>query len=268
MDNNNLGPSSLKSFDRRLPSVRGTIVEDPKDPLGGTVWFLIHHIMDKVVKEDNPGFGLTAPEQFRSANVPSSHVIQCALPLIFEFHSLPFRRSRSKGLMSSMSGLNAGFFIGGEDIFIGSQGEPTPRPLIQIQNQTGFLLKVRVPGKNPTAVLPRLDRIFIKPSPDGGTTYVGNDSPLNGLFRNLPSAESRQGNPFLTGQFASQGLDLNHHVRGKSRTGVRAWIDLPALQFVHRKTSSATYLQSGEAGSTFVQWYRCRYPVLSLIGRR
>lgn len=116
MDNNNLGPSSLKSIDRRLPSVGGSVVEDPEDPLGGAVRFLIHNIMGKVVKEDNPRFGLTAPEQFRPPDVPGGHVIQCTLPLISKFHPLPFPRSRSKGLMSLMSGLNAGLFIGGEGI--------------------------------------------------------------------------------------------------------------------------------------------------------
>lgn len=235
--------------------------EDPlsriqKTRLAETVGFAYHHVLHQAGKGYDPGFGLAPAKEFCPSYIPGRQIAQCPFSRVFEFHLLPFSRLCAKARMSSTPCLNARLFIGGDHKVVGPQGKSVPHSLIKVQNPAGLLLKLRVPGKDPTPVLPRLNGILSQPSPDGGTAHVGNNASLYSFPGNFPGAPSRQRNAAFRGQLTRQGLYPNDDVRGKNRTAVRVWVDLPAPQGVRRKTVSSTCSLSVGAGPASVQLHR------------
>ncbi len=162
--------------------------------------------------------------------------------------------------MFSMSRLNTRLFIGRDHKIVRPQRKSFPYPLVEVQDPAGFLLKLRITGKDPAPVLPRLDGILSKPSPDCGTAHLSHDASLNSCSCNFAGAPSRQGNAAFGGQLTRQSLYLNDDVRGENRTAVLVWIDPPALSAVHRKTVSSTYSQSAVAGPASALSHHFSYP--------
>jgi len=75
--------------------------------------------------------------------------------------------------MDSDSGLDAGFFVGADDEVLRVEGLSLPLFGVEIENPARFGRELGVAGKNPGAVLPRTDGVFMKPAPhrfiaDGG----------------------------------------------------------------------------------------------------
>jgi hypothetical protein len=94
--------------------------------------------------------------------------------------------------MNAASGLNAGFFVGGDDEFIGSQGLATPGAGIQIEDTAGLGGELRVPRKNPTTVIPGPNGILMEPAPDRAAGDGGDQAGLTDLSRNVRRAPMRE----------------------------------------------------------------------------
>ena len=123
--------------------------------------------------------------------------------------------------MLSISNLNTCFFICTNNKFIRFQRSLLPNSMVQIEHTPSFLFKEWISGEYPASILPRFYGIFIKPTPDGCPTDLGNNSSMNSLHCNISRTESRQRNIFIKWQFTSQCFDLYYHIRGKKRTDVR-----------------------------------------------
>ena len=121
--------------------------------------------------------------------------------------------------MDAGASLNAGLFIGGQHEFILAQPLVLPDSLIEVQQATGLGGKVRIPGKDPAAVLPRPKSVFVKPAPDGRVADAGHQPGFNGLASKLRHAPARQGHLMLTGQLASQGFNLHDDFWGEKTGG-------------------------------------------------
>lgn len=93
--------------------------------------------------------------------------------------------------MTSMSGLDTGLFICGENKFVIFEWTSIPHLLVQIEDGTGFLSELGVARKNPGSVLPGADGIFVEPPPHGAATDGGDQAGLTGISGNVLRAPAR-----------------------------------------------------------------------------
>jgi len=241
--------------------MRRTIINNPEDSLRRAIGLLPHHITHQAVKRHNTRLCFAASKNLGTIDIPGSHISQRAAPFVFKFNFHASALLRRNRLVLATSGLDTGLLVSTENEFVRFQGNPLPNSLIQIQNASCLPLKLRVSGEYPATKLPGLDGLFVKPPPDSRTTNLGNDPSVDSLHSNIVGAKARQWNLLFKGQLTGQCFDLDNHVRGEKRTGVRFVAYLPTLQGVPRKTSFSTCLQFAEVNSSALRLFYC----LSLV---
>jgi hypothetical protein len=111
--------------------------------------------------------------------------------------------------MQATTGLNAGLLVGRKHEFIGLQRLSVPLMLIQIEDSTGFGSKIRIAWENPTAVLPRPNRVLAEPAPEGGVAQLRDQSTLANVLGQFVQTPSREREVMGGGQFAGQGFNLD-----------------------------------------------------------
>ena len=63
--------------------------------------------------------------------------------------------------MLAAPGLNAGLFVGGDHELVLFERLVFPGSLIEVENAAGFAGEIRVPRKDPTAMVPGTNRILM-----------------------------------------------------------------------------------------------------------
>jgi hypothetical protein len=213
---------------RRFSAVRRTAVGDPKDTSRRAIWFSSHRLIHEPMKRFNPSARLASPGQFRASDVPRGQVGpgSFAFVLVFIAHQTLGRRRRCR--VQTCPGLNACFLIGRENVFIVFEMLALPPPLIQVKDRTGFLRKLRITRKNPTAMTPRANRICRQPTPNSRSTDLCHQPFVDSGARNVIARKTRQGQIELGGQFAGQSFDLHPHLRGEMWADAHFALDRPA----------------------------------------
>ena len=97
---------------------------------------------------------------------------------------------------------------------------PFPTSLVQVQDSSGLDLEVRVARKDPAAVLPWSDGVFVQPSPDGAVADTRHQASALRVSSHIGDAEPRQRQAQGGGQFARKCLDLNRELWGERPEGV------------------------------------------------
>jgi len=87
-----------------------------------------------------------------------------ALVFMFDLHG-SLGPGRHRGVQAA-TGLDAGLLVGRDHKFILLQPLTLPLALIEVQNLSGFAREIRIAGKDPTAVLPRTNRLLMEPAPE------------------------------------------------------------------------------------------------------
>ena len=121
--------------------------------------------------------------------------------------------------MNAHSRLDAGLLVGGDDVLVLAQRLPLPASLVQVQDAPGLGLEVRIARKDPAAVLPRPNGVFVQPAPDGAVADARDQARALGVSRHIGHAESRQGQAKVGRQFAGKRLDLNRELWGERPEG-------------------------------------------------
>jgi hypothetical protein len=123
----------------------------------------------------------------------------------------------SAGLRSMLTatGLNAGFLIGGDHEFVILQCTALPLTGIQVQHAARFGSEIWIPWKNPTAVIPRPNGVFMEPAPQSASAHGGNQTALLYLLNQIRAAPAGQRNTVRSRQLTSQCLNLNDQIWGK-----------------------------------------------------
>jgi hypothetical protein len=106
--------------------------------------------------------------------------------------------------MTAAPRLDTGFFVGTENVILGSQPLALPEPCIQVEDRSGLLGKLGIPGKDPIAVVPGFNRILAQNAPDGAATHRFAQDALH------PCGDIAQG---LT---AERLLGIRHQLTGHS----------------------------------------------------
>src|SRR5689334_9834165 len=104
-------------------------------------------------------------EQLGVMDIQGRQIGHRPMPLVLMFHLHRLAGSRWLGGMDASSGLNAGLFIRRNDELVFLQRLVLPDPLVEIKKPPGLNSKQRITRKNPTAVEPRSNGIFMEPAP-------------------------------------------------------------------------------------------------------
>jgi len=194
----------------------GAVVGHPKDPLGRAIWFPGHDQVHQTVEGFNSGLGFTAAEELGAMDIPGRHIGERTGALILKLDAADLRGCGSASGMDAGAGLDAGLFIGADDVVPRSERLAFPPPLIEIEDAAGFGGEVRVAGENPASVRPGLDGVGAEPTPDRGAADRSDHAGAHGLAGDVGVTQARQRQPALGRELAGQGFDLNHDLWGKN----------------------------------------------------
>ena len=217
MDRYNITPFFSQSFYAFFAPVRRAVVHDPENSFSRFIRLLAHDLRNKTFKRLDATCFFTSSENFCSFYIPCCQISQCPFSLILMFYTYCLSRHRGRSDVFSISCLNAGFFVGTNYIIVISKWASFPYAIIKIQDTSCFLLKIRVPRKNPTAILPRLNSIFTQPSPNRGATYFSNNSTFGRQISYVSACKSRQWNAKFRRQLTGECFYFYGHVRGKKQ---------------------------------------------------
>src|SRR5207248_3018433 len=102
-----------------------------------------------------------------------------------------------------------------------AQSLALPVTLVEIQHPAGFLREICVAAKNPTAMLPRSNRVGIKPAPYRGTADLRHNATIDRLPYQSFATEPRKWQSARRGKLTGHRLDLHDNLRGENRADAR-----------------------------------------------
>ena len=215
------GPLGAEAGGGLIAAVRRTTVHHPEDSPRRAVGLGAHHLSDETVYSRDGRFRFAAAKQLCAMHVPRRQVRQRAHPEVLVFDAQGATRTWSERGMLAAARLDTGFFVCRHHEFVCTQCGPFPGFRIQIEDATGLMGKVRIAGKDPAAVAPRLQSVRIQPAPEGHTTDLRHDAASDDLAPQFRNREARQGHIEPAGQLTGQALNLDDDAGGKSGLGAR-----------------------------------------------
>jgi len=96
-----------------------------------------------------------------------------------------------RGVFAAAS-LNAGLFIGGDHEFVVLQCATLPLAGIQIQHPASLHCEFRIAWKDPTAVIPGSNGVFMEPTPERTTANGSHQAALADLPHQIVGAPARK----------------------------------------------------------------------------
>ena len=136
--------------------------------------------------------------------------------------------------------MNTGLFVGREHEFIVLQILALPVTLLEVQNPTGFEGKIGSAWKQPTAMLPRTNGIFMQPAPKRRATHLGDQARGAHVLPQFVQTPAGERDVLGGGQFARQGFNLHDEFWGKRTGGDPIGNVLPIRPGVLRRSVCAT----------------------------
>ena len=140
--------------------MRRPVVHNPEQAFPGLIGFLGQHLVDQTPKRLDASRGLTPSHDIPPAYIPGGQVLQRPAPLVFVLDAQGVPWGRRQAGMTAAPRLDTGFFVGTENVILGSQPLALPEPCIQVEDRSGLLGKLGIPGKEPIAVVPGFNRIL------------------------------------------------------------------------------------------------------------
>src|SRR5512136_1201577 len=218
----------------------GAIIHNPKDSSCFFVGGLGHYLVHQAAKGGDASFTFAAAKKFSLVYIEGRNISPCPTSFIFVFY-LDGRTGLSRvGRVPPSPSLDTGLVIGTQNKFIFSQLLSVPNLLVEVQDSSCFLGKLRVSGKHPGTVLPGFDGIFVKPAPYRATAEGRHQTRLAGVPGNLWGTPTRKGCRMDGWQLTSDCLHLNDDVWGeKTGDGPVAGVP-PGLRDVVKRNVYAT----------------------------
>jgi len=228
MDQLQAGVPLLEPLHTGNSSMGGTIIDNPEHAARLRIGGLVHDPIDQVVKGDNAAVQLAVAEELGVMDIQGCHIGQRSTPFVLMFHFHRLARLGSLGGMDASAGLDAGLLIGRNHELIRLQRLPLPDSLVEVKQASGFGRELRVARKNPAAMKPRSDRVFVEPAPKSAVTDFGHQPRLTDLLVQFRHTPARERQAELAGQFASQGFNLHDQFWGEKPGGDPGGEALPA----------------------------------------
>lgn len=217
-----------------------SVIDDPKYPTGFFIGRSGHDLFHQSIKRSDSTFSFTSAKNLGLMDVQGGDIGPGATATIFVLH-LHRRPGLTRiGPMLPLSGLNAGLLVSGENKFIGFKGSALPNSLIEIEDATGFVGKLRIAGKNPTTMFPGLNGIFMEPAPNGAAANRSHQAGLLSIVGQIGSTPPRQGGALDSGQLTGDRFNLYHQIWGEKTGDARAAVVLRARPSVVQRNVFAT----------------------------
>ena len=118
MNEDGVGPFFAQTFGRLLTSMSRAVVHNPKDSASRFVGLLAHDFADQPVHGSDSALDFTATEDFCAMDIPSRQVGPGALAKVLVLDTSGTPGSWWECRLFAPSGLNAGLFVGGNNIVI------------------------------------------------------------------------------------------------------------------------------------------------------
>ena len=160
VDDPDLRPALAEPRFRARTPVRAAVVDDPEDPAGTGIGFLAHHLVDEAPEGHDARARLTAPEDLGPVDVPGGEVGERAAPLVLVLDPTSTTRPGQCPRVDPGAGLDAGLLVGTDDVLVGPQRFPLPAAAVQVEDEPGLPLEVRIAGEDPAPVGPGLQGIL------------------------------------------------------------------------------------------------------------
>src|SRR5438093_12639198 len=97
------------------------------------------------------------------------------------FDPLSSSRQSGQARMAAHTSLDTGLLVRREDELVTSKRLALPDPCVQVQNAPRLSGKIVIARKEPTAVLPGSDGVFVQPAPDRAVSNLGGDATASRL---------------------------------------------------------------------------------------
>src|SRR5262249_38159583 len=101
-----------------LASMSRAVVHHPKDAASRFIRLLAHDFADEPIHGRNSTFNFTAAEDLCPMNIPSSQIGPGTFAKVLVLDASGAGGSWRQSQLFAASGLNAGFFVGGNDVVI------------------------------------------------------------------------------------------------------------------------------------------------------
>lgn len=213
------GIAFSQASDARLATMRRTIVDYKVNAACLVVGGLAHHLCDKPLKGDDARLRFAATKEFRAMHVHRRQVRPGTTTLVLVFNLHDRARPTGQGEMNARSCLDTGFLIGRENKFVSFKRSTLPNAFIEVENTPGLDGKVRVARKDPAAMLPGTDRIFVEPAPNGAVADRCDNPSAARFSGNVSDTPAREWQVTPRGEFTSERLNLNDYLWGEKPEG-------------------------------------------------
>ena len=117
--------------------------------------------------------------------------------------------------MNSMTCLDTGFFISRNNVLFFFEVTMVPHSFIEIKDSTCLYGKLGITGEYPGAIMPRLNGVFMKPSPYGAVANSRGYSRLTNISSKVGCRPTGYWHVMNCGNFASQSFNLNDQLWGE-----------------------------------------------------
>lgn len=94
VDEKGVGPFGPQSIDGFLTAMGRAVIHDPKDAVGGLVWFLAHDFMDEAIDGSHAVLDFATPKDLGAMDIPGGQISPGAVTKILVFHPHDPVRSR------------------------------------------------------------------------------------------------------------------------------------------------------------------------------
>jgi hypothetical protein len=158
----------------------------------------------------------TATEDFCPMDIPSRQVGPGALAKVLVLDASGTAGSWWECGLFAPSGLNAGLFVGGNNIVIRTQRGAFPNPLVKIEDRTGFIGEVGIAREDPGSMLPRAEGISAEPAPQRSAADLSDQALRDNMLPDLLDRQPGQRKSEGVRKLAGECLNLNDDAGGKS----------------------------------------------------
>src|SRR5262245_61041564 len=162
--------SLTQPLHRCLTAMRGAVIYDPEDPVGRAIGLCSHELLDQSAKRLDPGLSLAPAHDSSTSDIPGSQILQSPTSFVFAFDAHRTLRGCRQSLVAADPGLDAGFLIRTDNIVPAAQRLAFPEAFVQVQDSPCLVSELRVTGKDPIFIAPRLDRVGVKDAPNSAGT--------------------------------------------------------------------------------------------------
>src|ERR1035441_3697713 len=207
VDDPDLRPTLAQARLGALAPMGGAVVDDPEHPPGARVGLLGHHLLDEPPEGRDPGLRFASPKDPRPVDVPGGEVGERAAPLVLVLDPTGKPRRGRASRVDPRPGLDARLLVGAHDVLVGSQRLALETAAIEVEDEPGLALEVRVTRKDPRPVRPGLEGVLGEPAPYGRRADRFHDVPGDRDPGDFGDRETGEGEAKISRSLAGERLD-------------------------------------------------------------